>query len=310
MTTTAPASAAEPSAAPAPAPQVVARLGDLDFTANSLADFVRSLDPGMRKQALADPQLLQRLVGLEMARIAVLNEAKAKNWQHRPDVARQIERARDTAIVTSYLSTVGAVPARYPSDTEIKAAYDINRDSFMMPRQYRLEQIFVASPASADKRTAEVAAKKASDMANTAKAKNANFGDLARAHSDHKTSAENRGDLGWAGQTEIMPEILTQIAGMTRGEISDPIRTKAGWHIVRLVDTRPAAPRPLAEVKDALIASLRQRKLQENQQAYVARALDRNPVSVNEGLLRKLFEIRPLSGNRISDRFQPLSHIL
>lgn len=288
MTTTEPALAAEPVAAPAP--EVVARLGEIDFTADALADFVRSLDPAVRKQALSDPQLLQRLVGLEMARIAVLNEAKAKNWQQRPDVARQIERARDAAIVTNYLSSVGAVPATYPSETEIKAAYDMNRDSFMMPRQYRLEQIFVASPANADKRSSDVAAKKASDMANTAKAKNTNFGDLARAHSDHKPSAENRGDLGWAAQTEIMPEILTQVAGMTRGEISDPIRTKAGWHIVRLVDTRPAAPRPLAEVKEALIASLRQRRLQDNQQAYVARALDKNPVSVNEALLRKLFE--------------------
>jgi peptidylprolyl isomerase len=169
----------------------------------------------------------------------------------------------------------------------------MNRDSFMMPRQYRLEQIFVASPASADKRSGEIAAKKATDMANIAKAKNANFGDLARAHSDHKPSAENRGDLGWAAQTEIMPEILSQIAGMTRGEISDPIHTKAGWHIVRLVDTRSAAPRPLAEVRDSLIASLRQRKLQDNQQAYVARVLDKNPVSVNEALLRKLLESAP-----------------
>lgn len=284
MTTTEPSSAAEA------APDIVARLGDINFTSVSLADFVRSLDPTVRKQAASDPKLLQQLVGLEMARIAVLNEAKAKNWPQRPEIAHQIERARDATIVASYLSSVGAVPANYPSEAEIKAAYDMNRDAFMMPRQYRLEQIFVAAPSTVDKHAAEVAAKKAADMANTAKAKNANFGDLARAHSDHRPSAEKRGDLGWASQNDIMPEILSQVAGMTRGEISDPIRTKAGWHIVKLIDTKPAAPRPFAEVKDALVASLRQRKLQENQQAYVARMLDKNPVTVNETQLRSLFE--------------------
>jgi parvulin-like peptidyl-prolyl isomerase len=283
----------EPTAAAESAPEVVARLGETEFTAASLADFVRSLEPNVRKQALADPQLLKRLVGLEMARIAVLNEAKNKNWQQRPDVARQIERARDATIVATYLSSVGAVPANYPSEAEIKAAYDMNRDSFMIPRQYRLEQIFVAAPSTVDKRAADVAAKKAADMANIAKAKNANFGDLARAHSDHKPSAEKRGDLGWASQNDIMPEILTQIAGMTRGEISDPIRTNAGWHIVKLIDTKPAAPRPLAEVKDSLVASLRQRKLQDNQQAYIAFMLDKNPATVNDALLRKLFESTP-----------------
>ncbi len=287
MTTTELAPAAETPS------EAVVRMGEAEFTASSLADFVRSLDPAVRKQALSDPKLLQQLIGLEMARVALLSEAKAKNWQQRTDVARQIERARDTTIVTTYLASVGAVPGNYPSEAEITAAYEMNRDSFMMPRLYRLEQIFVAAPSTVDKRAADVAAKKAANMASIAKAKNANFGDLARAHSDHKPSAEKRGDLGWASQNDIMPEILSQIAGMTRGEVSDPIRTKAGWHIVKLIDTKPAAPRPLAEVRDTLVASLRQRKLQENQQAYVARIVDKNPVTVNEGLLRKLFESPP-----------------
>src|SRR5262245_59326095 len=113
----------EPTQAAESAPEVVARLGEIEFTAASLADFVRSLDPNVRKQALNDAKLLQQLVGLEMARIAVLNEAKDKNWQQRPDVARQIERARDATIVASYLASVGTVPANYPSEAEIKAAY-------------------------------------------------------------------------------------------------------------------------------------------------------------------------------------------
>src|SRR5215510_7530060 len=100
----------ETSPAADTAPEVVGRLGETEFTAAALQDFVRGLDPAVRKQALNDPKLMQQLVGLEMARVAVLNEAKAKNWQQRPDVARQIERARDATIITSYLSFVGAVP--------------------------------------------------------------------------------------------------------------------------------------------------------------------------------------------------------
>ena len=52
--------------------------------------------------------------------------------------------------------------------------------------------------------------------------------------------------MGWAAQDQIVPEIRSQVIGMGIGEISDPIRSDAGWHIVRLAATKPASPRPLA----------------------------------------------------------------
>lgn len=276
-----------------PGADVVARLGTTDITVAQIQDFVRTLDPATRKQALADVQLLNRLVRLEIARMAVLRESKAKNWDQRPEVVAQIARARDQVIVSTYLASVDTPPADFPSDAEIQSAYDLNRDNFMVPRQYDLQQIFIAIPAGGDKKTEDAAQKKAEDLARKAKAKNANFADLARLNSEHKPSADKGGDLGWAPEPQIAPEIRSQITGMSKGDVSDPIRTEAGWHIVRMVDTKPAAPRPLAEVRDTVIAALRQRKTQENEQAYLAGLLDKNPVSVNEIGLRKIFETTP-----------------
>lgn len=276
-----------------PAGEVVARLGATDITAAALSDFVRVLDKSIRKQALGDPQLMTRLVRAELARVAVLNEAKSKKWEQRPDVVPQIDRAIDDTIVHSYLASVTTPPDSYPSEAEIQSAYDLNRESFMVPRQYKLEQIFVAVPAGADKKTEDAAQKKAEDLAKKAKAKPADFPDLARASSDHKESAEKGGDMGWAPENQIRPEVRGKIAGMPNGEVTDPIRSQAGWHIVRMVDTKPAAPRALAEVKERLIAALRQRKMQENEQGYLAGLLEKTPVTVNEIALRKIFEGNP-----------------
>lgn len=162
---------------------VVARLGKAEFTAASLSDFIRSLDPAVRKKALADPELMNRLVGLELGRIALLNEAKAKKWDQRPEVARQLERARDQALVAVYLNSVAALPKDYPSEAEIKSAYDQNRDSYMAPRQYRLEQIFVRLPAGGDKQAVEAARTKAGELARKARVPGANFEEIARANS-------------------------------------------------------------------------------------------------------------------------------
>ncbi len=276
-----------------PGAEVVARLGATDITVAELQSYVSGLDPGVRKQALADTQIMNRLVRAEIERIAVLREAKAKDWEKRPEVAAQLERARNQVLVATYLASVAVPPDDFPSDAQIQQAYDMNRDNFMLPRQYQLQQIFIALPPGDDKKAADAAQQKTKDVASKAKAKNANFADLARANSEHKESAERGGDLGWVPEPQLAPEIRSQVAGMIKGDVSDPIRSTAGWHIVRLVDTKAAAPRPLAEVKDTIVAALRQRQEQENEQAYIARLLDKTPIAVNEIGLKKIFDSAP-----------------
>jgi peptidylprolyl isomerase len=287
-------SIALPAFAADPAPSntgtdVVARLGATDITAQSLRNFVHTLDPAVRKQALADPEAMARLVRAELARMAVLKEAQAQKWEQRPEVAQEIQRVRDEAITASFLKSVSAPPADYPSEAEIKSAYDLNRDALMAPRRYRLSQIFVALPAGGDAKAEAAAKQKADDLAHKARARGTDFDALAKASSDAKPG-EQAGDLGWADEPQIVPEIREQVAGMAQGEVSDPIRAGSGWHIIRMDDTKPAAPRPLAEVHDALATALRQRKAQANEQAYLNGLLAKSPIAVNEIALKRIFE--------------------
>ena len=274
----------------APAPAVtaqtsdaVAQMGSVQLTASDLKDYVGQMDAETRRQALADPKLMNQLIQAEIARRAVLNEAVAKNWQLKPDVAKQIDTARNAIVLKSYLAAVTALPQSYPSDADIKAAYDLNRDKFLMPRQYRLAQIFISSPPG-DKNAA-AAQKMASDLAAKAHAQGAHFDQLARQNSQHKPSAAKGGDTGWLVENQLQPAIRTKIAGMMRGDVSEPIRGSQGWHIIRLIDTKPAALKPLAEVRPIIAASLRQQKQQGDEMQYIARLLQKTPVSVNEAKL-------------------------
>jgi peptidylprolyl isomerase len=265
----------------------VAKLGTTQYTAADLNIFVQSLDPATRKQALADAETMNRLVQLEIIRKAILNDAKARNWQKRPDVAKEINQAADAITLKNYLASVVSLPPGFPSQQDIQKAYDLNRDRFMVPRQYHLEQIFIASP-KGDKNAA-AAQKKADDLSAKLRA-GAKFEELARAASDHKASAAKGGDLGWAPEDQIVPEIRARVVGMTKGEISGPIRGDAGWHIVRMLDTKPAAPRPLAEVTPLIVASLRQNKQQQDEQLYIVQMLQKTPVTLNQAAVRKAFE--------------------
>jgi hypothetical protein len=92
--------------AAAPDNSMVARLGSTEFHAADFADFLRLLDPNLRKQAMTDPEMMSKLIGLELARMAILKEAKDKNWTQRAEIARQIERAHDDVIVLDHMAQI------------------------------------------------------------------------------------------------------------------------------------------------------------------------------------------------------------
>jgi parvulin-like peptidyl-prolyl isomerase len=266
---------------------VVARVADHDVTVSE----VRSLMAGLAERdqaALArDPALLSRTVKSMLASRLVLKEALAKKWEANPTIAAQLDRVREQAIIETYLRAVSAPPESYPDEGEIQKAYDANKSAFLVPRRFQLAQVFVALPANADKAAEAAANKKLSDV--QLKLKTANFAAVAKEASDQRETAENGGEIGWLQENQLQPEIKTEVMGLAKGAVTGPIKLEDGWHFIKLIDTRPAETRSLADVHDALVQRLRAQRAQALQQAYVARLLEQDPPAVNELALSKVF---------------------
>jgi len=267
--------------------EVVGRAGSAEIKLGQIREFLRHLDPNARQQAEKDPQVLIPAIRNDLGRLAVSIEARDKKWDQRPDVQAAIEQARMNVIVGSYLQSVVQLPQGFPSDADIQTAYEANRGNLMKPGQYHLAQIFFSLPTSADKGVTDAVQRHAEEVDRKARSKGADFAALARETSDHKESAVNGGDIGWLGAEKLLPEIRNVVVAMARGEVSQPIRTPAGFHIVKLIDSKPTELAPLSEVRDGLIQNLRQRKLEELQTAYVKAILDRSGAEINEMALRK-----------------------
>jgi len=270
--------------------EVLAKVGGAELRASEVRQLVRNLDPATRAGLIENPAQLSRLVRAEATRRVVLADAKAKRWDEQPSVLARIERAKADVVVASYLDSVSAPPAGFPSEREIEAAYDANRSGFVAPRAFQVAQIFVALEPDADRAAQDKARKKVDDLVKKARQSGAGFAELARLNSEHAPSARGGGDLGWLTEDQIVPEIRGVVIGLAKGEISEPIRTPAGWHIVKLVDTKAATIRPLAEVRDTVVAALRQRKTAEAREAFVARLLEKHPLAVNEIAVSKLLD--------------------
>ena len=116
-------------------------------------------------------------------------------------------------------------------------------------------------------RTDEQARKRAEELYEELK-KGADFAELARAWSDDKVSASSGGDLDWVSPGTMVPEFEQVMSQTPVGEISKPFRSRFGWHILQVLDTRQADIGDQVQNSEARQV-LQQRKYDEALQAWL-----------------------------------------
>jgi len=139
------------------------------------------------------------------------------------------------------------------TDAEKKAFYDANKDQFIQPEQRQASHILI----QIDETTTEAEAKqKITDIAAKIAAGNA-FEDLAKKHSQDPGSAKIGGDLGMFQQGMMAPEFDQAVFSMQPGEVSEPIKTDFGYHIIKLTNIQPKRTPDYAEVQSDVEKQLR-----------------------------------------------------
>jgi peptidyl-prolyl cis-trans isomerase SurA len=82
------------------------------------------------------------------------------------------------------------------------------------------------------------------------------FAELARTHSDDKASAERGGDLGWVSPGMLVPPFEQAMNALKPNEMSAPVKTQFGWHLVQVLERRQAQAMPegtRARTREALM---------------------------------------------------------
>ena len=277
--------ASEPSASDT---NVIARVGDTEIKLDEIRAGIESLDAREQAALARDPSLLNQTVRTLLMRRVVLKEALAKHWDTEPAVATLIQRARDNAVIGSYLQSVSKPPDSYPTESELQAAYDARKSQLLVPRQFRLAQIFVALPKNADKTSTEKAQAKLETIKKSLHQSGADFATVAKANSEEPESATRGGELGWLTESQIQPEVRSQLGSLSKNSISEPIRLDDGWHILKMIEIKEPYTPALEEIRSALAQQLRNEKTQANSQAYLGKLLQQTPVAINELALSKV----------------------
>ncbi len=165
--------------------------------------------------------------------------------------------------------------------------------------EYQLAHILVSIPEAASPEQVQAAKARARGILDRLRS-GADFGQIATAESDGQQALEG-GDLGWRKSSQLPSFFTDVVVKMKPGDISDPIRSPSGFHIIKLVDTRGGNQRHLIKQTharhillrpDALaseqqvqtrIAQLRERIEQGEDFAVLARAHSQDPGSGSQG---------------------------
>jgi len=273
----------------ASAADVVARVGSAPVAAAEIRAYLQGLPEADREALAGNPAVLSQTVRAYLVRRMVLAEAREQKFEDKPETQAQLARLREEALAELFLQSAAALPEGVPSEAEIKAAYAANKAALMMPRRYRLAQVFIAA-AKGDAQAEAAGRDKLAALTRKLRARGADFAAVAKEYSDNAAEAARGGEIGWVPEDRIVGPIRDAAAGLAKGAVSNPIRLDDGWHVVRLLDTKPAGPRAFEEVRESLRAQLRRTAQQKARKAYLDGLLKRHPTAIDELALSRLAE--------------------
>jgi peptidyl-prolyl cis-trans isomerase D len=145
---------------------------------------------------------------------------------------------------------------------DLQAYYDKVKARYSEGEKRHAHHILIAVSDAKDAKADAAALAKANDIEAQLKS-GKDFGELAKKYSADPGSAAQGGDLGWAEKDAYVAPFADALFGLQAGQLSEPVKTQYGYHIIRLDEVRPAHVRSLEEVRPELTTEYRREQAGE-----------------------------------------------
>jgi len=255
-----------------PSGPVLAEVAGTTITVDAFKKEVENLPPylkPMTETAEGRKEMLETMIIREL----IMQEAIKEGIENAPAVKEKLEELKKRLVVEAYLKKKVEEQATV-SDEELKKFYEQNKDKFKTGDQVKASHILVKSEKEAKELLAQIKG-------------GANFEELAKKYSADGAAAKG-GDLGWFSKGSMIPEFEKVAFAMKENQVSDIVKTKFGYHIIKLTGMRPAGERTFDDVKEQIKTSLQPAKQQEAFQKLKEDLKKSSKYSIKEDVLKGL----------------------
>ena len=224
--------------------KVLARVNGAEITDMDINLLIRSLDPQVAMQFYSpegQERLLEELINQEL----FYTEAVENKFSEEEEFKAELEKMKKSALKQYALRKVLAEAVVTPE--EVENFYNSHKDDYNKPEEVRASHILVQTE------------EEAKDIINKINA-GTSFEDAAKEHSSCPSSSAG-GDLGAFTRGRMVPEFEEAAFKMEIGEISEPVQTQFGYHIIKVTEKTPAGVMSFEEVKpqvESTVLSIKQ----------------------------------------------------
>jgi parvulin-like peptidyl-prolyl isomerase len=217
----------------------------------------------------------------KISRAKVESELNVLRWQFRDEKtwravlrksglsARSIRRSiADDLRARRWLGR--QIPSRGgATEDECRTFYDMHSQSFMQPARSRASHLFLTAPPETPPDVVETKQKMINSLAERIR-HGERLSDVAATASEDEATKARGGDLGFFSDSRMPPDFFNAVVKMRVGEVSQPIRTRLGFHIVELTDSKPTRQMSFEEVQPEIRPAIENEKRRTALQSLTA----------------------------------------
>jgi len=221
--------------------KVLAKVNGVEITDDDMKFALEDIGAGIPRQ-LEGKARETYMIDLLVDEQLVVQKAQADKLSETPEFAkRRLGYLRDKALMETLL---GKVAKDAVTDAAIKATYDAAAKAQKPDTEYHAHHILVTTE----------------DEAKAVQKRIKGGEDFAKVASElSKDPGAKGGDLGWFTKDRMVPEFGEAVAKMEPGQLSDPVKSQFGWHIIKLDEKRPKVFPPLDQIRDQVVRYVEQK---------------------------------------------------
>ncbi|MBR9864649.1 MAG: peptidylprolyl isomerase [Rhodobacteraceae bacterium] len=243
---------------------VLATVNGKDITVGHVIALTRRLPE--RFQQLDDKDLYQGVLDQLIQQTALASDVDTS----KKSVQIAIENETRALLASE---TLTKIENEATTDALVQAAYDEAYADAPAAMEYKASHILVET---------EEEAKELVKVLNDG----ADFAETAKENSTGP-SGPNGGDLGWMAKGRTVPEFENAMIALEPGEVSEPVKSQFGWHIIKLAETREAPKPTLEEVRDQLVDQMKTQAVAEHMQTIEDSAeINRVEIDLDPAIIR------------------------
>jgi len=215
--------------------KIVAKVGLSVITEDEVDAMIEAL--AQRGQNLNTPEGRKAVIDQLVNKHLFLSEAKKNFYEADPAFKAELAKLKDDMLANFAIEK--ALNSVTVKEEEVQKLYDEHKSEFMAGESVEASHILVDTEEKANEILAEI------------KAETISFEDAARKYSSCPSSS-NGGALGEFGRGQMVPEFDTAVFAMNVGEVSEPVKTQFGYHLIKLTNKKEAAEVPYAQMRERL----------------------------------------------------------